>query len=102
MELECDETNIVVMKCDLCSLDSIRNFVKVYNETEERLDILICNAGIGWTSEPLTEDGFNPVIQANYLGHFLLAHLFLPKLKQCQPSRIISVSSDLHKSKIRM
>ena len=102
IESGCDKENSVFMKCDLCSFDSIRKFAQVYNEKEERLDILICNAGIGWASEALTEDGFSTVIQANYLGHFLFIHLLLPKLKQCRPSRIISVSSDLHKSKMKV
>lgn len=89
--------NIRVMECDLCSLDSIRKFANIYNDEEKRLDVLICNAGVGWSPPVLTEDGFNSVIQANYLGHFLLTHLLLNKLKQCRPSRIINVSSDLHK-----
>ena len=44
-----------------------------------------------------SSDGFNSVIQANYLGHFLLTNLLLNKLKECRPSRILNVSSDLHK-----
>ncbi|CAF1432936.1 unnamed protein product [Rotaria magnacalcarata] len=97
IETGCDKKNIELMECDLCSLDSVRNFAKIYDENEERLDILICNAGLGWSSQTLTDDGFNTVIQANYLGHFLLTNLLLQKLKQCRPSRIINVSSDLHK-----
>jgi NAD(P)-dependent dehydrogenase (short-subunit alcohol dehydrogenase family) len=86
------------MECDLCSFDSIRNFSSLYNNQEERLDILICNAGLGYSSNEITQDGFNYVIQANYLGHFLLTNLLLNKLKESKPSRILNVSSDLHKS----
>lgn len=98
-ETGCSSNNIQLMECDLCSLISIRKFVTLYNETEERLDILICNAGLGWSPPSrMTQDGFHPVIQANYLGHFLLTQLLLDKLKECRPSRIINVSSKLHQS----
>jgi NAD(P)-dependent dehydrogenase (short-subunit alcohol dehydrogenase family) len=96
-ETGCDEKKIRLMQCDLCSLDSVRNFAKLYNTEEERLDVLICNAGLAWTSDFVTKDGFNSVIQANYLGHFLLTNLLLDKLKKCQPSRIVNVSSGAHK-----
>ncbi|CAF3074483.1 unnamed protein product, partial [Rotaria sp. Silwood2] len=89
--------NIRLMECDLCSLESVRNFANLYNSEEERLDVLICNAGIGWSPHAVTKDGFNSVIQANYLGHFLLTNLLLNKLKASRPSRIINVSSGAHK-----
>jgi NAD(P)-dependent dehydrogenase (short-subunit alcohol dehydrogenase family) len=98
IETECPEKNLHLMECDLCSLDSIRQFAKLYNSEEERLDVLICNANLVWSSNIVTLDGFNSIIQANYLGHFLLTNLLLDKLKQCQPSRIINVSSNAHKS----
>ncbi|CAF1375945.1 unnamed protein product [Rotaria sordida] len=98
VQTDCNKENIRVMECDLCSLDSVRTFAKLYNEQEERLDVLICNAGLGWSSSVLTKDGFNSVMQANYLGHFLLTNLLLDKLKKCRPSRILNVSSDLHRS----
>jgi NAD(P)-dependent dehydrogenase (short-subunit alcohol dehydrogenase family) len=97
-EIECEEKNIHLMECDLCSLDSVRKFAKLYNTDEERLDVLICNNNLVWTSNIVTKDGFNSVIQANYLGHFLLTNLLLDKLKQSQPSRIINVSSSVHQS----
>ena len=48
----------------------------------------------------LTRDGFEQQFAVNYLGHFLLTHLLLPKLIQAgtngqQPARIVSVSSSL-------
>ncbi|CAF1370029.1 unnamed protein product [Adineta steineri] len=85
-ESGCSKLNIRVMECDLCSFDSVRNLAKLYNEEEDRLDILICNAGLGYSSTIITKDGFNPVIQTNYLSHFLLTNLLLNKLKQSKPT----------------
>lgn len=99
IETECEEKDLHFMECDLCSLDSIRKFAKIYNTEEKRLDILICNANLLWTSNIVTKDGFNSIIQTNYLGHFLLTNLLLNKLKECRPSRIINVSSSAHQSK---
>ena len=97
-EIECDEKNIRVMECDLCLFDSIRQFAKSYDNEEERLDVLICNASRMWSTDVVTKDGWNSLIQANYLGHFLLTNLLLDKLKQCRPSRIINISSNAHQS----
>ena len=96
-EVEFEERNLRLMKCDLCSLDSVREFARAYNNDEDRLDVLICNAGLAWSPDVVTKDGFNSVIQANYLGHFLLTNLLLDKLKASRPSRIINVSSGAHK-----
>lgn len=85
------------MECDLCSFDSIRQFTKSYISDEDRLDVLICNANLTWSEEIVTIDGYNSIIQGNYLGHFLLTNLLLDKLKQCRPSRIINVSSSAHR-----
>ncbi len=96
-ETECDEKNIRLMECDLSSFDSVRNVAQLYNAEEDRLDVLICNAGLAWSPDVVTKDGFNSVIEANYLGHFLLTNLLLEKLKKCRPSRIVNVSSGAHK-----
>lgn len=97
-ETNCDEKSLRLMECDLCSLDSVRSFARKYNNEEDRLDVLICNAGIAWSPDTVTKDGFSPIIQANYLGHFLLTQLLLDKLKKCRPSRIVNVASGAHKS----
>lgn len=88
--------NVHFIALDLASMDSIRECSKKFHEIESRLDILINNAGL---LSPLgrTNDGFELNMGVNHLGHFLLTNLLLDLLKLSVPSRIVVVSSALHK-----
>ncbi|XP_069360458.1 retinol dehydrogenase 13-like [Maniola hyperantus] len=78
---------------DLASLKSIRSFAAYTINTQDRLDILINNAGAIGLPDRLTEDGLNLTMQVNYFGAFLLTYLLLPLLKNSAPSRIINSSA---------
>lgn len=86
-----------LMKLDLASIKSIRDFSKDFHEREKKLNILINNAGIMACPKSYTEDGFEMQIGVNHLGHFLLTNLLLDLLTASAPSRIIVVSSSAHK-----
>lgn len=88
--------NVVVKKVDLASLQSVRQLAKDVLATEERLDILINNAGIMSCPKWQTEDGFEMQFGVNHLGHFLLTNCLLDLLKKSSPSRIVNVSSLAH------
>ncbi|XP_039651499.1 retinol dehydrogenase 13 [Perca fluviatilis] len=88
--------NVVVKKLDLASLQSVRDLAKDVLENEERLDILINNAGIMMCPKWKTEDGFEMQFGVNHLGHFLLTNCLLDLLKKSTPSRIVIVSSLAH------
>uniref|UniRef100_A0A3Q1GKV5 Si:ch211-107o10.3 n=1 Tax=Acanthochromis polyacanthus TaxID=80966 RepID=A0A3Q1GKV5_9TELE len=88
--------NVVVKKLDLASLQSVRDLAKDVQENEERLDILINNAGIMMCPKWETEDGFEMQFGVNHLGHFLLTNCLLDLLKKSAPSRVVVVSSRAH------
>ncbi|XP_061577859.1 retinol dehydrogenase 11-like [Cololabis saira] len=88
--------NVVVKKLDLGSLQSVRQLAKDVLASEERLDVLINNAGIMSCPQWKTDDGFEMQFGVNHLGHFLLTNCLLDLLKKSSPSRIVNVSSLAH------
>lgn len=88
--------NVVVKMLDLASLQSVRALAKDVQQNEERLDVLINNAGIMMCPQWQTEDGFEMQFGVNHLGHFLLTNLLLDLLKKSTPSRVVNVSSLAH------
>ncbi|XP_073703360.1 retinol dehydrogenase 12 [Garra rufa] len=88
--------NVVIRHLDLASLYSVQEFAKEFIATEERLDILINNAGVMMCPKEITEDGFETQLAVNHLGHFLLTNLLLGMLKRSSPSRVVNVSSVAH------
>uniref|UniRef100_A0A3Q3R720 Uncharacterized protein n=1 Tax=Monopterus albus TaxID=43700 RepID=A0A3Q3R720_MONAL len=88
--------NVVMKELDLASLQSVRDLARDIQVNEQRLDILINNAGIMMCSKWKTEDGFEMQFGVNHLGHFLLTNCLLDLLKKSAPSRIVIVSSLAH------
>ena len=62
------KANIVVMKLDLSSLESVRQFAKEINEQFSQIDLLINNAGVMMCPKWKTEDGFEMQFGTNHLG----------------------------------
>ena len=88
--------NVRKIKCDLASFASVREFCRLVDREEEKVDILINNATVFSTKRKLTEDGQELVFQVNHLSHFLLTNLLMDKLKASKAARIINVSSVAH------
>ncbi|KAH8407344.1 hypothetical protein KR215_006701, partial [Drosophila sulfurigaster] len=88
--------NIFFIELDLSSLDSVRKFVEVYKQKQDRLHVLINNAGVMLGPRKLTKEGFEWQLGVNHMGPFLLTILLLDLLKKSAPSRIVNVSSVAH------
>ncbi len=89
--------NVELLVADLASQKDIRNLVQQFKGKYQTLDVLINNAGIVLTKRSLTEDGIETQFAVNHLAPFLLTNLLLDILKASAPSRVINVSSGMHK-----
>ncbi|XP_071790227.1 retinol dehydrogenase 12-like [Asterias amurensis] len=92
-------SQVVVRHLDLSSLQSVREFAQQIIETEDRLDILINNAGVAaaaMKASAVTKDNFDFVFGTNHFGHFLLTNLLLDLLKKSALKRVVTVSSLAH------
>jgi NAD(P)-dependent dehydrogenase (short-subunit alcohol dehydrogenase family) len=79
---------------DLAALDEVRRLAAEVNEREERLDVLVNNAGIGFAGErEESRDGIELRFAVNYLAGYVLTTELLPLLERSKPSRIVNVSS---------
>ena len=83
-----------VRELDVSKLASVRGFAANWVGD---LDILVNNAGIMLVPEGRTADGFELHMGTNYFGAFALTNLLLPHMPNCSTSRVVSVSSQLHK-----
>ena len=88
---------VINLDVDLASLESVRNLAARFLEKYDSLDVLINNAGIFPPKQRFTLDGFEMQFGVNHLSHFLLTNLLMDCLEKTSPSRVITVSSMLHK-----
>jgi NAD(P)-dependent dehydrogenase (short-subunit alcohol dehydrogenase family) len=80
-------------RADLASLEQVRRLGREVG-AEQRLDVLVNNAGIAGTGErQVSADGLELRFAVNYLAPFLLTRLLLPLLRRSAPARIVNVAS---------
>ncbi|GMR50888.1 hypothetical protein PMAYCL1PPCAC_21083, partial [Pristionchus mayeri] len=84
------------IKCDLSSLASVRSAAEELIRVQEKLDVLILNAGVYQSPQTSTVDGLETTFGVNHVGHFHLTTLLLPLLEKSAPTRIVVVSSEGH------
>jgi NAD(P)-dependent dehydrogenase (short-subunit alcohol dehydrogenase family) len=88
--------SVGLQELDLTSLDSIRAAANQLRSDYDRIDLLINNAGVMFTPEATTKDGFELQFGTNHLGHFALTGLLLDRLLAVPGSRVVTVSSTAH------
>lgn len=87
---------LVWVPLDLTSLKSVSHAVDTVLK-EERLDVLINNAGVMVPPKTLTEDGFELQFGVNHLGHFALTLPLLELMGKTPGARVVNVSSLAHR-----
>jgi NAD(P)-dependent dehydrogenase (short-subunit alcohol dehydrogenase family) len=78
---------------DLSSLGEVRALAKRVLTEQDRLDVLVNNAGVIARERRESEDGYELTFAVNYLAHFLLTRLLAPLLRDFAPARVVNVAS---------
>jgi NAD(P)-dependent dehydrogenase (short-subunit alcohol dehydrogenase family) len=78
---------------DLSSLGEVRALAEQILTEQDRLDVLVNNAGVIVGERRESEDGYELTFAVNYLAHFLLTRLLLPLLRDSAPARVVNVAS---------
>ncbi|KAG0621149.1 hypothetical protein M758_4G273000 [Ceratodon purpureus] len=99
---ETPKARVDVMKLDLASLASVRQFADEFKSRKLPLNVLINNAGYMSGKFELSVDGLEKVFATNQIGTFLLTKLLLDTLKTTaketgEEGRIVNVASEAHK-----
>jgi len=87
-----------VIALDLADLDSVRAAADDVTERVDALDVLMNNAGIMAVPRGATKQGFELQLGTNHLGHFALTGLLLPTLLRSSAPRVITTSSQAHRT----
>ena len=90
------DADLAFVPLDQGDLSSVEAAAELVNE-EDRLDVLVNNAGIMMPPLQYTTDGFESQFGVNHLGTFALTSHLLPKLAETPGSRVVVTSSIAHK-----
>lgn len=94
--------NISVLKVDLGTFASVRQFVNDIDRTTDHVDVVLLNAGVGPPNYQKSAEGWEMAVQVNVLSTALMGLLLLPKLRataqarQGQPVHMTFVNSIAH------
>lgn len=83
------------VELDLSDLSQVRTCAASLRATEERLDVLVLNAGLVRIRTPTTQ-GYEMTFGVNHLGHMLLTLALEPLLVKSAPARVVVVASRAH------
>jgi retinol dehydrogenase 14 len=87
-----------VLIADLSSQAEVRRIAAEALQRLPRIDVLINNVGGYWNSRHVTADGLERTFAVNHLAPFLLTNLLLGRLTQSAPARVVTVSSNAHRT----
>ena len=85
---------------DLASFASVRRFAERLDA--DRVDALVCNAGVLLTTWAETAEGFERTVGVCHIGHFLLARSLMARLLASGVPRIVMVSSVGHRTPAKL
>jgi NAD(P)-dependent dehydrogenase (short-subunit alcohol dehydrogenase family) len=93
-----DPSRLYTVAADFTNLTEVGVMAQRVARDFPRIDLLVNNAAVfASPTRTLTEDNHEVTLQVNYLAPYMLTRLLWPSLTAVRGSRIVNVSSALHK-----
>ncbi|KCZ49404.1 hypothetical protein HY3_02350 [Hyphomonas pacifica] len=90
---------IYAIPSDVGSLDGVNHLVSELEKKEDKVDVLVNNAGVAWGAslDEFPEHGYDKVMDVNVKGVFFLTQKMMPLLRKAaskdNPARVINIAS---------
>jgi retinol dehydrogenase 12 len=81
---------------DMGRISDVRTVAKSFAAQNDRLDVLINNAGAWFEKYVLTDDGIEQTFALNHMGYFVLTTELLDLIRKTPGARVVSTSSGAH------
>lgn len=91
LEKNNESTTIDMFCADLSKPDQTHKLGKEISKKYDYIDVLINNAGVFKTAQPLTEDGYDSRFMVNTIAPYILTKMLLPLMSNT--GRVINLSS---------
>lgn len=88
-----NNNNVHLKILDVSDIKKVNEFAKEFCENNQKLDVLVNNAGCMLQNFPKTSDGLDANFATNSLAPYVLTIGLLPLLKKSDHGRVIMVSS---------
>lgn len=82
---------------DLSSLADVRRVAEEIGAQNDRIDVLVNNAGLYLPNRQVTPDGFEYMYAVNHLAPFVLTHLLAQPLEAHGGARVVTTASGAHR-----
>jgi NAD(P)-dependent dehydrogenase (short-subunit alcohol dehydrogenase family) len=90
--------DVELFEADLSVLADVREVAERLRARYEWIDVLVNNAGVHNLRAKVSADGYDRMVATNHLGPFLLTNLLLERLSKAAPSRVVMVTSEMHRA----
>jgi retinol dehydrogenase-14 len=91
-------TAVSSLLCDFSSQAAVRRLADAFRAGNDRLHVLVNNAGGVNKTRSTTLDGIETTFAVNHLGPFLLTNLLADLIVRSAPARIVTVASVGHRA----
>ena len=88
--------DLELIQADLSTAGAVQTLARRVDQSIDRLDVLISNAGRFSFRRETTADGLEATFAVNHVAPFVLVNGLLDLLRRSGPSRVVVVASDAH------